>query len=97
MITVGDLLIDLTARDLKRDGRIIDLTPREWTLMEALVQRPNRTVSKSSLENRLYDLGTEVESNTVEVHISRLRKKIGRDQIQTVRGVGYRLVTGTST
>ncbi len=95
VITVNDLLIDLTARELKRDERIIDLTPREWTLMEALVQRPDRTVSKSSLENRLYDLGTEVESNTVEVHISRLRKKIGRDQIQTVRGVGYRLVTGT--
>ena len=95
--TVNDLLIDLTARELKRDERIIDLTPREWTLMEALVQRPNRTVSKSSLENRLYDLGTEVESNTVEVHISRLRKKIGRDQIQTVRGVGYRLVAGTSS
>lgn len=97
VITVNDLLIDLTARELKRDERIIDLTPREWTLMEALVQRPNRTVSKSSLENRLYDLGTEVESNTVEVHISRLRKKIGRDQIQTVRGVGYRLVAGTSS
>ena len=96
VITVNDLLVDLTARELKRGECNIDLTPREWTLMEALVQRPNRTVSKSSLENRLYDLGTEVESNTVEVHISRLRKKIGRDQIQTVRGVGYRLVTGDS-
>lgn len=96
VITVNDLQIDLTARELKRGERNIDLTPREWTLMEALVQRPDRTVSKSSLENRLYDLGTEVESNTVEVHISRLRKKIGRDQIQTVRGVGYRLVTGTA-
>lgn len=97
VITVDDMRIDLTARELQRDGRIIDLTPREWTLMEALVQRPDRTVSKSSLENRLYDLGTEVESNTVEVHISRLRKKIGRHQIQTVRGVGYRLVTAAHT
>lgn len=95
LITVDDLQIDLAAREVRCRGRIVDLTPREWTLMEALVQRPNRTVSKASLENRLYDLGAEVESNTVEVHLSRLRKKIGRDQIQTVRGIGYRLLSGS--
>ena len=95
VIEVDDLLIDLAARELRRQDRLIDLTPREWSLMEALVQRPNRTVSKANLENRLYELGSEVESNTVEVHISRLRKKIGRDQIQTVRGIGYRLMSET--
>ncbi|ASJ70254.1 response regulator transcription factor [Granulosicoccus antarcticus] len=95
VVTVGDLRIDLAARELRCNDRVVDLTPREWSLMEALVQRPNRTVSKASLENRLYDLGAEVESNTVEVHISRLRKKIGRDRIQTVRGIGYRLANGT--
>ena len=92
-LLVGELTIDLNKRVVLRHGRNIDLTPREWALLDALLQRLDATVSKSRLESCLYDFGTEVESNTVEVHISRLRKKIGRDQIQTVRGVGYRIAS----
>lgn len=90
-ILIGNLIIDLSNRVVKRQDRTVDLTPREWALLEALLQRLDATVSKSRLENCLYDFGTEVESNTVEVHISRLRKKIGRETIQTIRGVGYRI------
>lgn len=90
-LQVGELTIDLNKRVVKRQERSIDLTPREWALLDALLQRLDATVSKSRLESCLYDFGTEVESNTVEVHISRLRKKIGREQIQTVRGIGYRI------
>jgi two-component system OmpR family response regulator len=55
------------------------------------VQRPRRILSKAVLEDRLYSFGEEIESNTIEVHVSRLRKKLGHDVIETVRGLGYRL------
>ena len=88
----GPLEIDLAARSVYRDGKPIQLTAREWALFEAFVQRPSALLSKSQLEERLYAFGAEIESNTIEVYISRLRKKLGRDLIETVRGMGYRLV-----
>ncbi|MRX51674.1 response regulator [Paracoccus sp. S-4012] len=69
----------------------VDLTAREWALFEAFVQRPGQMLSKAQLEDRLYAFGSEVESNTIEVHVSRLRKKLGAEVVETVRGVGYRL------
>ena len=76
---------------MRRDGRAVSLTAREWSLFEALVQRPNQLMSKPQLEERLYSFDAEVESNTIEVYIARLRKKLGSDVIETVRGMGYRL------
>lgn len=93
LVTVGDLEIDLAARSVRRGGRAISLTAREWSLFEALVQRPNQLMSKPQLEERLYSFDAEVESNTIEVYIARLRKKLGADAIETVRGMGYRLGT----
>ena len=63
-------------------------------LFEAFVQRPDPLLSKAQLEERLYAFDHEVESNTIEVHISRLRKKLGHEAIETVRGIGYRLGAG---
>lgn len=91
LVQIGDLEINLAARSILRAGRTIDLTAREWALFEAFVQRPGQILSKAQLEERLYSFGEEVESNTIEVHISRLRKKLGHGIIETVRGVGYRL------
>lgn len=91
LITLGDLEIDNAARSIYRAGRPITLTAREWALFEALLQQPGATLSKTSLEDRLYDFTAEVGSNTIEVHISRLRKKLGAAAIETIRGVGYRL------
>lgn len=91
LVQTGDLEIDLAARSILRAGKFIDLTAREWALFEAFVQRPGQILSKAQLEERLYAFGEEVESNTIEVHISRLRKKLGHGIIETVRGVGYRL------
>lgn len=91
LVTVGDLEIDLAARSVRRGGRLVALTAREWSLFEALVQRPNQLMSKPQLEERLYSFDAEVESNTIEVYIARLRKKLGTDVIETVRGMGYRL------
>ncbi|MEC5325694.1 response regulator transcription factor [Aurantimonas sp. A3-2-R12] len=91
LVTLGDLEIDLAARTIRRGGKAVPLTAREWVLFEALVQRPGQILSKAQLEERLYSFETEIESNTIEVHVSRLRKKLGRGGIETVRGFGYRL------
>ena len=91
LVRIGDIEIDLAARSILRAGRTIDLTAREWALFEAFVQRPGQILSKAQLEERLYSFGAEVESNTTEVHVSRLRKKLGHGIVETVRGVGYRL------
>lgn len=90
-ITLGDLEIDLAARSVFRSGKPVALTAREWVLFEGFVQRPGQLLSKAQLEERLYSFDTEIESNTIEVHVSRLRKKLGRERIETVRGLGYRL------
>lgn len=91
VITAGDLEIDRAHRRLRSKGKPIDLTAREWTLLLKLTERPGAVISKSQLEDALYAFGDEVESNAVEVHISRLRKKIGPAAIATVRGIGYRI------
>ena len=94
LVEVGGLLVDLAARTVIRNGRPIDLTAREWALFEAFIQRPGQVISKTQMEERLYAFGSEVESNTIEVHVSRLRKKLGQGAVETVRGIGYRLGGG---
>ncbi len=79
------------SHEVTRDGVAINLSHREFALLEALIDRPGQVLSRTQLEERLYGWGEEVESNAVEVHIHNLRKKLGADYIQNVRGVGYRL------
>lgn len=92
-IRVGGLVIDQINRTIKVNDRDVELTAREWAVLDRLLGHPGAVVSKARLEDALYAFGAEVESNTIEVYISRLRKKIGRQRIRTVRGVGYRLET----
>lgn len=89
IITHGALDIDLAA--VHRDGKPVPLTAREWALFEAFLSRPGQLLSKAQLEDKLYAFNAEVESNTIEVHVSRLRKKLGAAVIETERGLGYRL------
>ena len=91
VLTLGDLDIDSAARRITRKGRAIPLTAREWVLFETFLQHPGQLYSKPQLEERLYSFDAEVESNTIEVHVSRLRKKLGSGVIETERGLGYRL------
>lgn len=91
LITWGDLTFDLAARTALRAGAAIALTAREWVLLEAFLQRRAQLYSKVQLEERLYSFDTEIDSNAIEVHISRLRKKLGAGLITTERGLGYRL------
>ena len=75
------------------DGAPVDLTATEYALLEALMRRAGRIVSRPMLEELIYGFEGDVASNTVEVHIASLRRKLGRDAIDTVRGMGYRLKT----
>ena len=94
IISHGPLEIDLAARSIHREGRPVTLTAREWALFEAFVARPGQLLSKAQLEDKLYAFDAEIESNTIEVHVSRLRKKLGAEVIETLRGLGYRLGRG---
>jgi two-component system, OmpR family, response regulator len=94
LIKIGVLEIDLAARSIRKDGKPVALTAREWVLLETFLQRPGQLLSKGLLEERLYNFDTEIESNTIEVHVSRLRKKLGQKIIDTERGLGYRLGAG---
>jgi len=91
IVSHGALEIDRAARSVKRDGKPVPLTAREWALFDAFLARPGQLLSKSQLEEKLYAFDSEVESNTIEVHVSRLRKKLGSGVIETERGLGYRL------
>ncbi|OIQ80641.1 transcriptional regulatory protein QseB [mine drainage metagenome] len=90
-LTHGSLTIDLAARSMYASGKPVSLTAREWALFEAFLARPGQLLSKAQLEEKLYNFDTEVESNTIEVYVSRLRKKLGAAVIETERGLGYRL------
>jgi DNA-binding response OmpR family regulator len=89
VLTNGDIALDPAARTVTRDGVAVDLSPREFALLAALLERPGTALSKTQLEERLYGWGDEVESNAIEVHVHNLRRKLGADAIRTVRGVGY--------
>jgi len=85
------LRLDLAAHELRLDGVPVPVSPREFALLHALLERPGRILSRAQLEERLYGWGEEVGSNVVEVHIHSLRRKLGADLIRNVRGVGYRI------
>lgn len=93
IISHGGLEIDRAARSIHRDGKPVQLTAREWALFDAFLARPGQLLSKAQLEEKLYAFDSEIESNTIEVHVSRLRKKLGNAIITTERGLGYRLGT----
>jgi two-component system OmpR family response regulator len=91
-IHVKDIEIDLAQRSVRHsNGRSIDVTGREWVIIEALASRHGRILTKAQLEEAIYDFGVEIESNAIEVYVSRLRKKLGPGVIVTLRGIGYRL------
>ena len=85
----GPVALDTVARQVTLDGRVVDCTAREYMLLEALMRRAGHIVSRPDLEQLLYGYDVRVSSNAVEVHLSSLRRKLGRDLIDTVRGLGY--------
>lgn len=83
------LRIDPAMREARMNGEPVALSAREWAVLEALLVRPGRVLSRTQLEDKLYGWKDEVSSNTVEVYIHGLRRKLGNDLIRNVRGVGY--------
>jgi two-component system response regulator QseB len=92
---VGDLEIDPAARLVRWKGREVNLSPREYALLEALADRPGAYLTRAQLEERLYGWDEEIASNAVEVHIHGLRRKLDPDLIRNVRGMGYTLAKGS--
>jgi two-component system response regulator QseB len=88
---VGALALDPAMRSARLGEVALELSPREYALLEALAARPGRALSRAQLEESLYGWGEEVASNAVEVHVHHLRRKLGPGWIRTQRGVGYAL------
>lgn len=89
LIQYGDLVFDPAARLVTVDGADVNLSAKAIAILEALLERPGMPLSRERLEQILYGWGEGVESNAVEVHIHHLRKKLGKDRIRTIRGLGY--------
>lgn len=85
----GDVLVNVTTREVLRGKDRVTLSGREWALMEALMAFPGSVLSRSQLEEKLYGWGEETNSNAIDVYIHQLRRKLGADVIRNVRGVGY--------
>jgi two-component system response regulator QseB len=90
----GSLSLNPSTHEVRLEEAPVHLSAREFALLEALLRRPGVPLSRSQLENSIYGWGQEVESNAIEVHIHSLRRKLGADRIENVRGVGYRIPTG---
>ena len=92
MRAFGALTIDPLAQTVALEGRKVDLTAQEFAVLMVLVRRPGAIVPRARIEEALYGWDEPVESNTIEVHIHRLRRKLGNKTIETHRGLGYRLL-----
>ena len=85
----GGVSVNPQTREVLADGKQVNLSAREWAVLEALIARPGIVLSRHQLEEKLYSWKDEVNSNAVEVYIHGLRKKLGAELIQNVRGLGY--------
>lgn len=91
-IVHGDLVLNIATREVTHAGAPVALSAREFAVLHALMEYPGEVVAKAALEEKLYGWNEEVESNTVEVHIHHLRKKLAHGLIVNVRGVGYKVM-----
>jgi DNA-binding response OmpR family regulator len=93
VLQLDDLTLDPINREVRRAGRLIELTNREYALLAVLMRRPGRIVTRSQIVEQIWDLEVDTESNVINVYIAQLRRKIdqGRERplIRTIRGVGY--------
>jgi two-component system OmpR family response regulator len=94
-LAIGDLRLDPATHDVRRGHHRVDLTAKEFALLEFLIGRPDEVVTRTNLIEHVWDFAFEGDSNVVDVHVRNLRTKIdrpfGRASLETVRGVGYRL------
>jgi DNA-binding response OmpR family regulator len=91
---LGDLVIDRSARRVERAGSVVELTAREFHLLETFIDHPGQVLSRTQLLGRVWGRDFDGDSNVVDVCVLHVRKKLGQEVILTVRGSGYRLGTG---
>ncbi|HSK97341.1 MAG TPA: response regulator transcription factor [Euzebyales bacterium] len=91
VLRCGDVELDLRARRVRRDGRSVELTAREFALAEVFFRHPGQVLSREQLLSNVWGYDYDPESNVVDVYVGYLRRKVGHDRIATVRGMGYRL------
>ena len=94
LLKAGSIVMDLARKSVTRSGDAVDLSAKEFAVLEALMQRPGAVLSREKLEEAVYGWKDPIGSNAVEVHLHHLRKKLGSDAIKNVRGVGYRIDAG---
>ncbi len=97
LLQVGGVELDAAGHCVRYQGETVDLSSREFTVLQALMLNVGRVLSRPQLEDKLYAWGQEVESNTVEVHIHHLRRKLYPGLIETIRGVGYLIPRAKAT
>ncbi len=91
MLSSGSVVLDVPRRICTVDGRAAELTPREFAVLEYLLRRSGEVVPKRAIVEHVWDIAFDGDDNIVEVHVSALRRKLGADTIETVRGGGYRM------
>ena len=91
-LRLGALMLQPQRREVTLEGKPVALSPREFDLLNALMERPGHVLSRDQLEQQLYSWQDELSSNAVEVHVHHLRRKLGTAWVRNVRGVGYKLV-----
>jgi two-component system response regulator QseB len=89
-IRQGPLVLDLSAMSVRYEGKAVELQRREFMLLRKLMENPNQVFSRAQLEQSIYGWEADLESNTIDVHVHHLRRKLYSDVVKTVRGVGYR-------
>lgn len=92
-LVAGDIRLDLTGRTVSQGERAVLLTSKEYRILAMLMRRVRQFVSKTDIESEIYEDSADIESNTVEVAVSALRRKLGRNAIITARGLGYMIAS----
>jgi two-component system, OmpR family, response regulator len=93
VLRAGSVVLDLRTRRASTDGRTVDLTAREFTMLEVLIRHAGQVLSREQLLSHVWGYDYDPGSNVVDVYIGYLRRKLGSNSIETVRGMGYRLIT----
>lgn len=91
ILSVGDIELNPAARTVTKSGRNINLGPKEFAILQILLENKGKVISKKHLEDSLYGWESEIESNTIEVHIHGIRRKLGKDLVETIKFVGYKI------
>ncbi|WP_126455915.1 response regulator transcription factor [Sulfuriflexus mobilis] len=92
VLSYKDIVMDLAGRTVSKDGQMVSLSAREFEILRLLLENTGRCLSREQIEQKIYNWDEEFGSNTVEVHISAIRRKLGKELIKTMRGIGYIVV-----